>query len=297
MNCFLINEFEAEIASNYLNEKVGNFDRLILLDIDEYKYEDKIKKELIDYEKKIKNFIYKNSENNKDEKEITKELEKEIIRNRLSNEDLIWIDKNNIRLCNWLWSLINKRRTTYRFRHIDINEIYLDRNSNTNIERYNNLINSLYRLNTSKENKIEFINQLKKLWTCKIIKYTKIKDLINEKDINQTIWAYKYIEKTYNRTFSRNTININNDEDYYHVIICYFDSIENQYEKNDKFTRLKQAWSQKKYRDNNNGKKSYSFNMSVDIAKKLDVLAINSNRNKNYIVEELINTEYFKLKK
>lgn len=297
MNCFLINEFEAEIASNYLNENVGNFDRLILLDIDEYKYEDKIKKELIDYEKKIKKFIYENSENNKDEKEITKELEKEIIRNRLSNEDLIWIDKNNIRLCNWLWSLINKRRTTYRFRHIDINEIYLDRNSNTNIERYNNLINSLYRLNTSKENKIEFINQLKKLWTCKIIKYTKIKDLINEKDINQTIWAYKYIEKTYNRTLSRDTININNDEDYYHEIICYFDSIENPYEKNDKFTRLKQAWSQKKYRDNNNGKKSYSFNMSVDIAKKLDVLAINSNRNKNYIVEELINTEYFKLKK
>lgn len=37
--------------------------------------------------------------------------------------------------------------------------------------------------------------------------------------------------------------------------------------------------------------------MSVDIAKKLDVLAINSNRNKNYIVEELIKNEYLKLKK
>ncbi|WP_229624158.1 hypothetical protein [Vibrio parahaemolyticus] len=224
-------------------------------------------------------------------------MEKEIIRNRLSDEDLIWIDKNNIRLCNWLWNLINKRRTTYRFRNIDINEIYLDRNSNTNIERYNSLINSLYKLNTSKENKIKFINKLKKIWISDIIKYTKIKDLINEKDLNQTKWAYKYIEKTYNKRLSRDTININNDGDYYHVIICYFDSIENLYEKNDKFTRLKQAWSQKKYRDNNNGKKSYSFNMSVDIAKKLDVLAINSNRNKNYIVEELINTEYLKLKK
>jgi predicted transcriptional regulator len=37
--------------------------------------------------------------------------------------------------------------------------------------------------------------------------------------------------------------------------------------------------------------------MSVDIAKKLNILAINSNRNKNYIVEELINNEYSKLKK
>ncbi|KJF97228.1 hypothetical protein UB34_14035 [Photobacterium leiognathi] len=118
-----------------------------------------------------------------------------------------------------------------------------------------------------------------------------------KKNIEQAIWAYNYIVKTFKPRFDREYFKINNENDYYNIVICYFDGIINAYEKNDKFTSLKNAWSQKKYRDDNNGKKSYSFNMSIDIAKKLDILAANSNRSKNYIVEGLINTEYLKLKK
>ncbi|MEC6832290.1 hypothetical protein VXS06_11005 [Photobacterium toruni] len=297
MNNFLINTFEADIACDYLNEHIGRFDRINLLNINEDEDEDETKKELIIYEKKIQDFIYRESENNKDEKEKTKGLKKEIISNRLSNDDLIWIDKKNIRLCNWLWSLIKKRRSNYRLRTINTNEIYLDRNPNTYIERYNSLIKLFNKLNISKEKKIEFINELKEIWSDDIVKYIKIKDLINENNTTQIIWAYKYIEKTFNKRLNKDIFNIDNDDDYYHIIICYFDSIENSYEKNDKFTSLKNAWSQKKYRDDNNGKKSYNFNMSIDITKKLDILSLKSNRSKSYIIEELINSEYMKLKK
>ena len=297
MNNFLINTFEADIACDYLNEHIGRFDRINLLNINEDEDEDETKKELIIYEKKIQDFIYRESENNKDEKEKTKELKKEIISNRLSNDDLIWIDKKNIRLCNWLWSLIKKRRSNYRIRTINTNEINLDRNHNTYIERYNSLIKLFNKLNISKEKKIELINELKEIWSDDIVKYIKIKDLINENNTTQIIWAYKYIEKTFNKRLNSDIFNIDNDDDYYHIIICYFDSIENSYEKNDKFTSLKNAWSQKKYRDDNNGKKSYNFNMSIDITKKLDILSIKSNRSKSYIIEELINSEYMKLKK
>lgn len=289
---FLMNSFEADIACDYLNKHICSFDEIKTPS----RRENKIKEELNNYEIEINHLIRQEFTNDKDEKEITKELKKEIISHRLSNEDLIWVDKNNIRLCNWLWCFFKKRRSSYSFNSIYLNDIHSDGNPHTNIERYNSIINSLNKLNTSKEKKIEFINDLKETWSDHIVKYIKIKSLINEKNIIQTIWAYKYIEKTFNKRLNRDIFDVDNDGDYYHIIICYFDSIENSYEKNDKFTSLKNAWSQKKYRDDNNGKKSYNFNMSIDITKKLDMLSIKSNRSKSYIIEELINSEYMKLK-
>lgn len=288
-----MNKFEADIACDYLNEHVCSFDEIKTSS----RRENKTQEELNNYEIEINRLIHQEFTNNKDEKEITKELKKEIISHRLSNEDLIWIDKNNIRLCNWLWCFLKKRRSSYILNSIYLNDVHSYGNPHTNIERYNSIINSLNKLNASKENKIDFIDKLKEIWSNDIVKYIKIKNLINEKNIKQTIWAYKYIEKTFNKRLNRDIFDVDNDSNYYDIIICYFDSIENSYEKNDKFTSLKNAWSQKKYRDDNNGKKSYSFNMSIDIANKLELLAISSNRSKNYIVEELINNEYSKLKK
>lgn len=118
-------------------------------------------------------------------KKIITSLKNEIINQRLSNGDLIWIDKDNIRLCNWLYLLIKRNGGNYKLRSINIDEMYLDRSAHTNIERYNNIIKSLLELNSSKKDKISFINQLKNIWSNDIVKYTKIKELLNEKDINQ----------------------------------------------------------------------------------------------------------------
>ncbi|MGF1828910.1 hypothetical protein L4D04_06890 [Photobacterium angustum] len=293
MNAFLINKFEADIACDYLNEHISRFNKFRTIN----RRGNDNTKELNNYWLEIIDFINHKYRNDKDKKEFIESLKKEIINQRLSSEDLIWIDKSNTRLCNWLYVLLKKRGGDYRFNSINIGEMYLGRKSYTNIERYNSVINILTNLYASKDDKIEFINRLKKIWSEEVVKYRKVKDLINKNNINQTVWAYEYIEKTFNKKSNKSTFNIDNDSDYYHIIICYFDSIENHYEKNDKFTKLKNAWSQKKYREDNNGKKSYSFNMSIDIAKKLDILSENSNRSKNYIVEELIKNEYLKLKK
>ncbi|WP_305371179.1 hypothetical protein [Photobacterium leiognathi] len=72
MNYFLINKFEADIASDYLNENIGDFESLRLLENNE----GEIKKELINYENKIKYFIYVKSKNDKDEKERNKGIGK-----------------------------------------------------------------------------------------------------------------------------------------------------------------------------------------------------------------------------
>lgn len=308
---FLINRYEAKLAFSYINEFTYIED---IEDIEDIELDDKgilsiigsinnslvpdgDKVKLNKYEQEIDNVLYRYAKTEKEEKEIKTKLKNHIKKYRLTDEDLIWINKKDIRLCNWIWYLFYSRSYNKIIKRNTINDIILDNNDNTHDERYISLINSFKKSNYTKEDKILLIDKLKAIWSEKVITYRKVTELIEEKNTKQSIWAYNYIIKTFNPRFDRNYFNINNEYDYYHIVICYFDGIDNTYEKNDKFTSLKNAWAQKKYRDDNNGKKSYNFNMSVDIAKKLNILAINSNRNKNYIVEELINNEYSKLKK
>ena len=60
---------------------------------------------------------------------------------------------------------------------------------------------------------------------------------------------------------------------------------------------MKSAWSQKAYRDKNNGKKAVSIVLSEDIIKKLDFICENTDRRKNEVVTRLIREEYDKIKK
>ncbi|PSV87513.1 hypothetical protein [Photobacterium leiognathi] len=303
---FLINRYEAKLAFSYINEfteiediELDNEDIYSITEIiNDSLFPDGDKVTLNKYEQEINDVLYNYAKTEKEEKEIKRKLRNHIKKHRLTDDDLIWINKKDIRLCNWIWYLLYSKSYKEMIRRgNNINDITLYNNDNTHEERYISIINGFKKSNYKKEDKILFINDLKSIWSGKIITYRKVTDLIDEKNIEQAIWAYNYIVKTFKPRFDREYFKINNENDYYNIVICYFDGIINAYEKNDKFTSLKNAWSQKKYRDDNNGKKSYSFNMSIDIAKKLDILAANSNRSKNYIVEGLINTEYLKLKK
>lgn len=316
---FLINTYEANLACAYINKFTSINDissyRNNRLD-DNNAYHDDVScmnyiEEIADYlstkngeelalnryEQEIDAVLYQYTKSEKEEKDIKTKLKRYIKKHRITDEDLVWIDKKNIRLCNWIWYLFHSNTHIKVTQRNTIKNIRLNTNSNTHAERYISIIDFFKTSDYAREDKISLINKLKFIWSEKIITYRKITDFIEEKNIKQSVWAHNYIVKTFKPRFNRYYFNINSEKDYYYIVICYFDGIDNVYEKNDKFTKLKQAWSQKKYREDNNGKKSYSFNMSIDIANKLDVLSIYSNRSKNYIVEELINNEYLKLKK
>ena len=82
-----------------------------------------------------------------------------------------------------------------------------------------------------------------------------------------------------------------------HGVITTFDLLNEYQDKRALLkTNMKSAWSQKAYRDKNNGKKAVSIVLPEDIIKMLDGICVKTDRRKNEVITRLIREEYDKQK-
>lgn len=230
------------------------------------------------------------------------DIDEERIINWVSNECIDislfdWIDTKNNRLCIYVWSyisLLNESSLKNILRTLSLNRSDI---LNTKAHSlggqyfYESMnIESLPKDNkTRKENIIEFFDliNINALHKNKLLAQLKLKwmhsteknNIFNWANKNNQQWAWNYLFKDSHPIWF---INNNQPDNYLNGIITTFDLLNDDPDKKELLiSKMKSAWSQKVYRDKNNGKKAVSIVLSEDIIKKLDFICENTDRRKN----------------
>lgn len=246
---------------------------------------------------------------------------RELIVNSIKSEcinetNFSWIDTKNDRLCNYAWSYI-RSLTTLSFMSpstmdvgiridgtfevtgsIHLYNIWnLDPCPTNNISKKNCIISFFDILNTTNEQKIKDVNYLKTKWQ---IASQKI-DVKLWMDKCDDKWAWSYLFENIKTGSNRPPIwfiNKDNSSATKDCIVTLFDLL-NEVPPARELTlrKMKSAWSQKSFRDKNNGKKSVSVVLPEKIISMLDEICIKTDRRKNEVIIRLIQKEYDKFKK
>ncbi|WP_413525594.1 hypothetical protein [Photobacterium phosphoreum] len=238
---------------------------------------------------------------------------KELYDNSLLQEnELIWIKQNNGRLTNWLWHLIIKHKNTLNLfnKYIGISKYGYNPNSvgldffdyfSFNKKAYstkekNELIIKLFELSSINRNdKISLINKLRDIWN-EIITIDNLKWIISNDD-SLYEWAINYFIE-YNIKNSNNITDITNIsfENNFDKLVLLIDTWDAHVDTKKLFIQsIKKAYSQKKFRDKQTGKKQCSFNLSQKSINQLALLSEIQGVPKNHILESLINHKILEL--
>lgn len=225
-----------------------------------------------------------------------------------------WIDTKNDRLCNYIWSYIRVLKTTLQFngaQDISINKddilstnkfhiigndcayeaLNLELLPKDSKTKKQTIIEFFDLLNTSSEIKCSILQVLKIKW----MRTSENNDVVRWATTNNQLWAWNYLYHDKNPLWFIENDSSNN---YLDGLITTFDLLNDAEDKRALLlSKMKSAWSQKSYRDKNNGKKSVSIVLSEDIIKKLDFICKNTDRRKNEVVTRLILEEHDKIKK
>ncbi|MGL5339329.1 MAG: hypothetical protein ACRDAR_11675 [Aeromonas veronii] len=246
------------------------------------------------------------------------DIDEERIINWVSNECIDislfdWIDTKNNRLCIYAWSYIRLLNESsfenilstpslnrsdilntkafslggqYLYERLNIESLPKD-----NKTRKENIIDFFDLINLNALQKKELLAQLKLKW----MHSTEKNDIFNWANKNNQQWAWNYLFKDSHPIWF---INNNQPDNYLNGIVTTFDLLNDDPDKRELLiSKMKSAWSQKAYRDKNNGKKAVSIVLSEDIIQKLDFICENTDRRKNEVVTRLIREEYDKIKK
>ncbi|SGZ19828.1 hypothetical protein [Moritella viscosa] len=256
--------------------------------------------------------------------EYIEKLESEFLINHVSNDDIDWLDENNEFMCYLIWSsinLINKKNTTPKnvFTNVELSTDHMTFNFNdiftprffispdcdilpitkkphSSKEARVLIVNSIDSSELTISNKIQLINFLREQYSKSFdIKIYKWIDKNNEEQIN---WIYNYLEEKEMKLDNFTLPSLKNEYNMLISAFCLwnFKSVDDKIGSKDMFLlRLRKAWNQKKHRDNNQNKKPYNIEMSIDIGDKIAFIARSYDKKKNEIVEMLINQEYEKL--
>jgi len=247
-----------------------------------------------------------------------------LVKNRIfPNEYLKWIDTDNELLIFWLtqrvilrheskinsikienkeiYNTISPKNKTSEFitnkpsEYLDFGIFYNSKKQSKSL--YENFIYEIDKLNIGLEEKINFIQDLKREWFSNREKY-ELKKWINESDSEKLNWINEYIwKKPPIKIFASEDIKFaaNTASPYHSVVIklCGFsfnslDSRELYIEK------MKKSWSQKKFRDAGKTKKPHHLPMTKDSIKKIKKLSQLLNMTEQKIIETLIEEKYQK---
>lgn len=249
-----------------------------------------------------------------------KDINEEQIINWVRNEcvDLSlfdWIDTKNSRLCIYAWSYIRllkkssfkqilathipslNRSDIFETQTLSLDGQYFYEIANIeslpkdNKARKESIIDFFDLINFYPSQKKELLDQLKLKW----MRSTEKNDICNWISKNNQQWAWHYLFKDNSPIWF---INNNQPDNYLNGVVTTFDLLNDDPDKRELLiSKMKSAWSQKSYRDKNNGKKAVSIVLSEDIIKKLDFICENTDRRKNEVVTRLIREEYEQIKK
>lgn len=214
----------------------------------------------------------------------------------ISNFD--WLE-NNDRACYWLWVAI--RTTTYREladapapqKITDNNLMYDGLNLNampsSTQERYNCIVGFFDSWQSNSDNKTSFLENKRSEWSH-IFSSQKAFKWLNDDDEQQCHWAWSHLLKEQIPTWF---INAANTKELYHAIFAVFDAWQATSDRKELFLiRINKAWSQKKYRDNLEGKKPLNTYLNEETKHKLDMLSVKHRRKIHEMLEDIITDAY-----
>lgn len=233
----------------------------------------------------------------------------------IDNNFFDWIDINNHRQCNYIWSFIRCLKTN-NFKKIlmisvDIGKddiirpsegyaefeqhlyigLMLESLPKNNKEKKDCFIAFIDLLNLEPHDKKELLNKIKLKW----VRGSEKRDVVNWVSKDNQSWAWNYLHDNKNPVWF---IDTNLSTSLQDGIITTFDLLMDVPDTRELlFKKMKLAWSQKTYRDKDNGKKSVNIVLSEDIIKKLDSICVMTDRRKNEVMTRLIREEYDKVKK
>ncbi|HHQ4766359.1 TPA: hypothetical protein ACSP3S_002471 [Aeromonas veronii] len=234
----------------------------------------------------------------------------------INETNFSWIDTKNDRLCNYAWSYI-RSLTTYPVmspstmdvgvridgafdvsNNLHIYDILnLDLSPTNNASKKNCIISFFDIINMTNEQKIINVSILKDKWQ---IASQKI-DVKLWMDKCDNEWAWSYLFENIKTGSNRPPvwfINRDNSSTIQDCIITLFDLLNEIPPARELMLRkMKSAWSQKSFRDKNNGKRSVSVVLPEKTISMLDEICIKTDRRKNEVIIRLIQAEYEKIKK
>lgn len=117
---------------------------------------------------------------------------------------------------------------------------------------------------------------------------------LNRKNKDQIFWTTNYLSS---KLGFQHALSLTSEQTCYYIKYRFYFWDMSYSEKELFVIKLKKAWSQVKFRGQDNRKKPFNIVMDKSIKDKLDFLSNSQNRPRNEIVEELINTAYNELNK
>ncbi|UKA03956.1 hypothetical protein [Photobacterium damselae] len=249
------------------------------------------------YTKCINDFIY-DIRDDSYYNSVVDDINEMLSRECITASDIVWLDIKNTRLINFSWAILNmvqkNRAIDNHFKRNEVRAIInaFDMTACSFKEREQDIREWFLCGNVSKHDKLEILDNLKVLWEKSIHRNT-IDKTLDIKDKQQCEWFYQYI----NNKFDNNKLLIANiEKDYYWSIINYFDCLLDIHEYENCLSKIKKAWSQRKYKLGNNGAKEYSYSMSIDIDPMVTEMAKKLGISKCKVVEISIKTEFERFK-
>ncbi|WP_349918608.1 hypothetical protein [Aeromonas veronii] len=250
-------------------------------------------------------------------KTVPRELIIESIKSEcVSETNFSWIDTKNDRLCNYVWSYI-RSLTTYpvvspstmdigvridgAFEATGDLHVYdicnIDLSPINNVSKKNCIISFFDILDATNMQKTSDLEILKEKWRIASQKMD-VKAWIEKCDHD---WAWSYLFeniKTGNNRPPIWFINRDSSSTIKDCIITLFDLLNEIPPARELMLRkMKSAWSQKSFRDKNNGKRSVSVVLPEKTISMLDNICMKTDRRKNEVITRLIKDEYEKISK
>ncbi|WP_270828623.1 hypothetical protein [Aeromonas sp. Y318-1] len=234
----------------------------------------------------------------------------------ISETNFSWIDTKNDRLCNYVWSYI-RSLTTYPVvspSAMDVgvridgvfdisnslhmyNILNLDLSPTNNASKKNCIISFFDIINTTNEKKVIDVAILKNKWQIASQK-NDVKLWVDKCDDE---WAWSYLFENIKTGSNKPPIwfiNRDSSSTIKDCIITLFDLLNEMPPARELMLRkMKSAWSQKSFRDKNNGKRAVSVVLPEKIISMLDDICIKTDRRKNEVIIRLIQEEYEQFKK
>lgn len=203
----------------------------------------------------------------------------------LNEKSFEWIRESDTRLAIWVLHKLNEQNNTF-----------IPLGPKQNKERILQLkcIFDLWEVSLQQKNLL--LEEMQIEW-YQISKNKKQWNWLNKSDHLQCSYVWDYL---CGKKYALQYLAPCDSEETYYAIIASFDVMTPSITEEHKahiFTSIKNAWYRKRYRNNLDNKKAYSFVMGIKIQDKLNELSANLDADKNAIVERLINEEFNKLEK
>lgn len=273
-------------------------------------------------ETKINERIQYLTKNDYELKSLSKDIKYAFERTQLSEDDFEWLNKKEERFCNWVWSFL--KETTMKTnndlfcvepfleeRNMDYIGVYNRhiRKTRLSIEPFSSppinmndrlcaITKSFEYSETTKTGQVEIIDYIKKVWGYIYLNNcsNNFVNWLNPSNKEQCEWTWNYFQSIENRrlkSFFSTWAPHNLDEKVFAMIAAVDMGVLKNLERTELLlSKLKKAWSQKKFRDKSGGKKAYSINMTPKTKERLDELAEHHELKLNEVIAKLIKQEH-----